>query len=278
MSFLLLTGVPRSGTTLAAALLDKLEDTVCLSEPDEHVGLMKQSRDAADFVASLFRSMKEAKRRLVAGDAVLDRRGPDGAAVTNYFGTSGDGPRPASFAVRPVDARNLSPDMFLAAKHNALYAAVLPELVEYGGFRIVALVRDPVPVIRSWRSLTLPVSRGRLPAAERYWPEMRLLTASDMPLLNKQIMIFDLICRRFIENAAGIALLRYEDMLEDSARLAVAAGRPLSPRVREEWLTTVNRPSQSADADVDLREAIRAVCARGEAKSLLTFYPQYDRD
>ena len=57
MSFLLLTGVPRSGTTLAAALLDQLEDTVCLSEPDEHVGLMKQSRDAADFVASLFRSM-----------------------------------------------------------------------------------------------------------------------------------------------------------------------------------------------------------------------------
>ena len=34
--YLLITGIPRSGTTLAASLVDQLEDTLCLSEPSRY--------------------------------------------------------------------------------------------------------------------------------------------------------------------------------------------------------------------------------------------------
>jgi hypothetical protein len=42
----------------------------------------------------------------------------------------------------------LSPDFVLGVKHNALYTAVLPEIVGSGRrFRVVAIFRDPVAVL-----------------------------------------------------------------------------------------------------------------------------------
>ena len=53
MPDLILTGLPRSGTTLAAAIIDQAPDALCLSEPDRHVELMNEAADAENFVARL---------------------------------------------------------------------------------------------------------------------------------------------------------------------------------------------------------------------------------
>jgi Sulfotransferase domain len=276
MSFLLLMGIPRSGTTLAAALIDRMNDTVCLSEPDEHVQLMEQSRDASDFATKLNDSLGDAKQRLLKGELVLDRRRPDGTAGTNYFAEpNADGRRLETYVIRSGKDKKLSADALVCAKHNALYIAVLPELIQANTFHIVAMVRDPVAVLHSWRSLALPVSAGKLPAADRFWPEMRRLTSDHISLLSKQIRIYDLLCRRFIECGRSISILKYEDLLNDCTRLAEAAGRTISPRERGEWELMIKRNSPHYPVGDDPHEAVRTACALGEVEGLRHFYPQY---
>jgi hypothetical protein len=82
---LIITGVPRSGTTLAAAIIDQAPDSLCLSEPDSHVEMMKEAASAEDFVAGLCREFDAVRRTILAGGSVLDRRQADGAPVTNHL-------------------------------------------------------------------------------------------------------------------------------------------------------------------------------------------------
>lgn len=276
MSFLLLTGIPRSGTTLAAALLDSMDDTVCLSEPDEHVQLMERSQDAAGFAAALHRLLVQTKRDLLQGKTVVDRRQPDGSAVTNYLtGPDAGGNRQTAYVIRAGKPKSLSPNVLVGAKHNALFIAALPELVRTEAFRIIALVRDPVAVLTSWQSVPLPIATGRLPAAERFWPELRELSADTVPLLTKQMRIYDLLCRRFIEHRHKISILKYEDMVSDCTKLADATGRPLSPERQRTWERTISKTAARPGPDSHLYDAVRAACARREVSALLGFYPRY---
>ncbi len=211
MPDLIITGVPRSGTTLAAAIIDQAPDALCLSEPDSHVDLMREAANPDDFVAGLCREFATVRRTILAGGSVLDRRRADGAPVTNYFSDPlPDGRREAVFATRDVSRSGLSADFVLGVKHNALYAAVLPEIVRSGRFRVVAIVRDPIAVLMSLRTLDLPISRGRLPAAERFWPAMAALGRADLDLTDKQLRICDLLLHRFGQLADRIAVIPYE--------------------------------------------------------------------
>lgn len=215
---ILLTGIPRAGTTLAAAMLDALPDTVCLNEPEwqrPHPAL-----DAQGFARAVAEDFAAQRTRLLAGEPVMDRRAQDGAALTNYYE---DG---TNFVLHPLVRAGLSPDFTLAMKHNGPYLAALPELVALGAFEIRAVIRHPLPVLRSWRRLDLPVSRGALPNATDYWPEMRALTAMPMDLLEKQVRMLDLMFARIGECAVHIRVLRYEDFAtgQDVQAAAIRTG------------------------------------------------------
>jgi hypothetical protein len=277
MPDLIITGIPRSGTTLAAAIVDQSFDAFCLSEPDSHVELMQTAKDVDDFIARLGRDFDAARQALLAGRAVSDKRGSDGGPVTDYFADARVGRRREPiFALCNVSRPGLSPDFVLGAKHNALYAAVLPHIVATGRFRVVALVRDPVAVLRSWRSLDLPVSQGRLPAGERFWPELAALTHSNMELHEKQIRIYDLLCRRFADLSHGIKVVHYEALISDPAQLLAAAGA----RASTSQSTVTVRPLravkyESTPEDAICAARIRQLAAGGSLPGVCRFYPEY---
>ena len=225
MPDLIITGVPRSGTTLAAAIIDQAPNCLCLSEPDGHVDLMREAVSPEDFVAKLCQEFDVVRRTILGGGSVLDRRRADGAPVTDYFSDPRpDGRREPAVTIRSISRPGLSPDFVLGVKHNALYAAVLPEIVRSGRFRVVAIVRDPVAVLMSWRTVDLPISHGRLPAGERFWPELAALGRADLDLTDKQIRICDLLLHRFAQLADRIAVIPYEVFVTDPSLLLAAAG------------------------------------------------------
>lgn len=278
MPDLIITGVPRSGTSLAAALIDQAPDSLCLSEPEHHEQLMRSAADADDFIVRIGQEFAAVRRSLLAGEGVLDRRHADGAAVTNYFGDPGpDGQRLMTLGFHRVTRLDLSANFWLAIKHNALYAAVLPEIARSGRFRVVATVRDPVSVLTSWRSVNLPIARGRLPAAERFWPEMAALTRAAMDLTEKQIRICDLLCRRFARLADRIAVIRYETFAADPTRLLVAAGLPAASPYRSVPLA----PRPYADRDENgaraaIASQIRQLMVDRQLPGLARYYPEYE--
>jgi len=162
---LIITGVPRSGTSLAAAIIDQAQGCLCLSEPETHLELMLNAPSVEDFVARIGQDFDVIRQNVVGGNSVLDRRSEDGAPVTNYFTDPGpDGQRKTGYTIGPITRPGLPADFVLGVKHVALYAAALPQIVQSGRYRVVALVRDPVSLLMSWQSLDLPISRGRLPA------------------------------------------------------------------------------------------------------------------
>lgn len=49
---LIVTGIPRSGTTFTAAFVDGLDDAVCLSEPDWQDARPREMNDRGEYSAS----------------------------------------------------------------------------------------------------------------------------------------------------------------------------------------------------------------------------------
>jgi hypothetical protein len=268
----LITGIPRSGTSFAAALIDDCPDAICLSEPLHHVALMDHAATPSEFVRALALDLASLRRHLNQGGAVADRRASDGGPITNYFSTGcGGGPRMDQSRIVERRKPGLDGDFLLAVKHNALFAAALPEIIASGSFAVIAIVRDPVRVIASWRSLDLPVSSGRLPAAEKFWSEMTSICRADIDLLDKHILIYDCFCRRF-SALSHLKVLKFDEFVVDRGLLLNALGLrevPHANRVRT-TCSPRNRP---------IEEAIRRrVCTFGRAGAvpgLVSYYPEY---
>lgn len=217
MRDIILTGIPRAGTTLAASLLDAEKNTVCLNEPEwQHPHPVL---DAAGFAQAVKEDFADVRKKFLRGEAVPDRRANDGSAVTNYY----DGGMKNTFVMHPLVRNNLPADFTLAIKHNGPYLAVLPELIALGCFDIRAVIRHPLPILRSWQRLDVPVSRGEMPNAIAYWPEMKVLTASNIPLLEKQALMLELMFARIAKYQAELTLIRYEEIADDENQLS---GKP----------------------------------------------------
>ena len=210
---IIITGIPRSGTTLAAAIIDSQENSICLNEPDWHHA--SPALDASEFARAVIDDFSALRGRLLAGEAVPDRRNKDGNAITNYYDNEGK----QIFKIQQRQCSNLSANFTLAIKHNGPYLAVLPELIKLQACEIFAVIRHPLPIIRSWRRLNLPISRGEMPNATAYWPELRELVKEQIPLLQKQAKILELIFCHLLNYQKQLKLIRYEEMITANSNI-----------------------------------------------------------
>ncbi len=273
MRYGLITGIPRSGTTLAATILDCYNDVVCLSEPPDHANIFDLSDSADDYADRLQRWMADRHSQICKNGEFLDRRNSHGQTITNYFSANRTKQRVAIDTLTTVVRSGLSEQFFLCAKHNGLYAGVLPQLLRSGHFKVVSIVRHPVPVVASWQSLKLPISNGRLPAAERYWPAMQGLTGSERPLVEKQLLIFELLCRRFLEYGSDLLLLRYEDLVRRPEKIGEAFGL-ITPAELKERLLDLVKPHDGSEYDQYIIDSLAKLAAAGQMEATASLYPK----
>lgn len=234
ISDIVLTGLPRSGTTLACKLLGDAPDTVALFEP-MRVGLLPtESRDAAvKSVSAFFAASRQSL--LEQGRAVSQQIAgavPDNPMIDERDAT-GLRQRAATLGELRVD-KPLSLHFTLVVKHNAAFTALLPELAQR--FETFAVVRNPLAVLASWNSVDLPVSRGRVPAGERLDPVLAARVGGEPDLIRRQLVILNWFCQRFDLVLPPERILRYEEVVDTGGQaLADACGvavpvRPLSRR------------------------------------------------
>ena len=209
MRNVILTGIPRSGTTLATALIDGLPDCVCLNEPRWQV-LQDHKGNAEQLAHGLAEDFARIRAHLIAEHPVPDRRTAEGKAVTNFFSA---GTRTNDHKIGMFIRAGLTQDFTLAMKHNALYLSALPHLAHMSAFTIIAVIRNPVHTIASWRRLSLPVSSGHMPHAEIYWPTIKAIAQSGDEVLVKQVKLYDAICERLQERENTIHVLPYETLI-----------------------------------------------------------------
>lgn len=223
-----LTGVPRSGTTLCCRLLGHADNMVALFEPMKVGDLPATDRSAAlDMIAAFFDESRDSL--LSSGRAISQQVGgaiPDNP-IASRRNEAGKREREASRGEILVD-KKLNPDFTLVIKHNAAFTALLPELAQR--FQTWAVVRNPLAVLASWHSVSLPVSKGQLPAGERLDPALAKALATEDDLVGRQLRVLDWFFNRFSTHLPSDRVLTYEDVVTSGGMvLAKACGVRMPP-------------------------------------------------
>ena len=221
----LLTGVPRSGTTLCCALLNQSPDVLALVEPMRIADFAPaQGQQAAcDHIAAFLAATRE--RALREGRAPSLQR--EGVIVDNPIGQAATerGTRPRVVQLADVEiGRVLPADFRLVIKHNALFTALLPELC--ARFAVYAVVRDPLAVLASWNSVELSVREGRVPAGELYDDALRRALDAEPDRLARQLCVLDWFFDRILRHVPAERIIRYEEMVAGRAGAGSSLGIP----------------------------------------------------
>ena len=234
----LLSGVPRSGTSLCCRLAGDLPDTVALSEPIRRkaFGGMDTPHGACarigDF-AEQARGRILAERR--ASSVQVDGRLDDNRSASRHT-DAGLRRLRSEWGEIAID-KPLSARFTLLIKHNALFAALLPRLTET--FSCLALVRNPLSVLASWQTVDLPVHRGRIPAGEELDRELHRALEQEPEVLGRQLIVLDWFFGQFDAHLDPENVIRYEDVVESGGlalfrRLGHADARPAALKSRND--------------------------------------------
>ncbi len=213
----LLSGIPRSGTSLCCRLADAAPDTVALSEPIDP-GTFDGTEAAEEACARIADFADVTRRRILvertAPSVQVDGRLDDDRVAAARGAAGLRLPRGGPGEVRL--SKPLPADFTLVIKHNALFAALLAPLAQT--FPVLALVRNPIAVLASWQTVDLPVQRGRVPAGERFDAELRRRLDGESDALRRQLVVLDWFFAQFRTHLPRERVLRYEDLVASGGR------------------------------------------------------------
>lgn len=241
----LLSGIPRSGSSLACRLAGQLPDFVALSEPmarSEFAGLATPSEALATIEGFVQRTCGRIATRRRASTIHVEGRLTDDVVVADAV----DGLRRRQAAQAEIDIdKPLSDGFSLLIKHNALFAALLPQLT--ASFRCIGLVRNPLAVLASWQTVDLPVNRGRIPAGEQFDPDLRAALDCDADTLARQVTIINWFFAQY-DGLAAERILRYEELVAGGGQALFGV---LGREAKRVPLTSRNGHALYRDADIE---------------------------
>lgn len=237
----ILTGIPRSGTTLACWLLNQVSDVVALVEPWIG-GRFWLGRWNPEHACRSLRRFFEGVRR-----QVIRRRLAPTCHINGHIPTNTVEERRADRPRRPIARlgrvrieKPLSPSFWLIVKHPAPFTALLDQLAHH--FPTYAIVRHPLAVLASWNSVSLPVSEGRVPAAEWLDPSLRRALSRLQDRWDRQVYLLGWFFETYRRVLPSEAILRYEDIVASGGRAlraivpeAAALNIPLANRNASPW-------------------------------------------
>lgn len=240
---MLITGLPRSGTTLTCELLDRLPDTVALDEPMDreqflqdavHVsrrGALRRAPTTSmvdlDKVADNIVAFMQSSRRSLLNDGTAWSKHVGGrvrgAKVSDARGGDGLRQKLAERGRIAVD-KELSPAFLLAAKHNSGFMAVLEQLTRR--LPVFAVVRNPLATLASWSTVPFPVHDGHASLAEAIDHSLTERLAALPDRVDRQLSLMDWFFERIDRCLPARSIIRYEDLIATNGTVL----RAVTPR------------------------------------------------
>lgn len=227
---ILITGTPRSGTTLTCHLLNKLPDTLALHEPMRVKRFEAMSQ--AEIAQEIARFCVEQRESVHTRGRAISKN-LEGAVPDNPIGEGRtDAGLRKSLVSRSeiVVDKPLAPDFALVIKHNSAFTAVLETLVAH--FPVFGVIRNPLATLASWSSVEFSASSGYARAAERLDPDLKTRLASIHDDLDRQICLLDWFHGQFRRYLPDAAILRYEAVVATGGR-ALSVVRPAAAQLDE---------------------------------------------
>lgn len=213
-SNIILTGPPRSGTTLTCFLLNKVKDVIALNEPmnlrmfpDKTEGLQR----TRDFFQEMRTSLLDdgtAIARQVDGripDNIFPLQSIEGSDLRQNIATKG----------RVRFDKELTSDFKLVLKHNAHFTFLLDHLMPY--FSCYVVIRNPLATIASWNTINAPVSRGNLNVLKTLDLDLYEKMESIPNLIDRQVYLLHELFRCY-RNVESSNIIRYEDIVQSGGQ------------------------------------------------------------
>lgn len=207
----ILTGPPRSGTTLTCFLLNKLPDTIALHEP-MRLSMFPNPQEGLEAVYDFFKSSRESlltsgkALSRVSGDQIPDNPFPQNAteqrkSVVRKDWVQFDKP--------------LSPQFNLLIKHNAHFTFLLPELIKH--YPCAVIIRNPVSVLASWNTIDAPVAKGLLNILPYLRPDLHQKLEAEKDVLDRQVLLLHFFFEQY-RQLPDLKIIRYEDIIATSGK------------------------------------------------------------
>jgi hypothetical protein len=213
MRNVLITGTPRSGTTLLCSLLNKVPDVVALHEP-MNVWDFPKCRDAAAVADVIERFCQETRTSLLEHGYAISKhvagKVPDNVAAdqVNQRGTRLRHTEHGKVFVE----KSLTPNFDLAVKHPVAFTALLETLSKR--FEVFAIIRNPLATLASWNSLAwLNVKNGHAPIGEKLDAKLQQGLAAEPDPLERQLHIMEWFYEHFRKFLPDRSIIRYEELI-----------------------------------------------------------------
>jgi hypothetical protein len=242
--FTLLTGVPRSGTTLCCYLLGQIPDVVALNESIR----IAQIEDVAKSVDFTMDFMRRNRRTLLKKGFAVSRATEDGFTDNNFASVEGKRKTLVQKQRVKVD-KPLTKDLHLIVKHNAFFTMLMPDFRD--NFPLHAIIRNPVSVLGSWNSLDIPVSRGEVRAASKFAPKLQAALDKIPDVHDRQLYIMNWYFENYLELKSD-KIIRYEDVIATNG----AALQGVEPKAATHLEVDLNSKNKSKLYDQDTMKMI----------------------
>lgn len=220
MPDVIVTGLPRAGSATVSALIDSLPDAVTFNLPVAPMRVADKPLEILPYCKWLVGDYLWTRRTLLNMEPVADFRAADGKPLLDGLfdprrkvKDSTDEPDLVYFT-----KANLSNDFTLSMRHHTLFTSILPTLVKFSHFKIIATIRHPLDVLASWKGLPQPMITTSNPnGIARFWPEALALMETNASEVEKAVQLYDAFIGRYHELRDHITIVRYEDVVEDPA-------------------------------------------------------------
>lgn len=223
----LLTGIPRSGTTLCCHILNQQQNCIALHEPinPNKINIYPENAfSVTNFEAKrLFGAIKQGLPFEHGDKGGLTVSNPVGLIVNKKTGVRAQSAERGKVIIKDYIAKPFN----LIIKQNGLFAAYANQLVSQ--INTVCIVRNPIDVLLSWWTVDLPINRGRLPAGEQNSPNLQQ-RLQHKSVFKRQLTIYTWFCEQF--KNAGIPHLCYEDIVQSNGKTLTDAFNVQNPSLK----------------------------------------------
>lgn len=208
----IITGVPRSGTTFLCKWITENSTAIALNEPINRKSFLDHLADITQMLQDEFAKVRQS----IVIDGIAPARVKEGKMIDNAYNIV-NGKRKLQIERQLIQIKKtVDNDFILMFKHCAEFTNTLAALAL--SFPTIALVRNPLYLLQSWNTVDIPVSKGKVALSEMFSPELIEELHRENNLLSKQIVILDWYFDKYI-NTQDILLLRYENLMTEGVEL-----------------------------------------------------------
>lgn len=215
---IILTGIPRSGTTLSCKILLGIENQIALNEPIAATNF-KSKLTPLNVVENAFKTYR---KQLLKRQAVPVRTNAGKISDNAYSADRKTRKKVLERTLVKFD-KNLNSDFTLILKHCAEFTLILDKLVK--NYECFAIVRNPLSVLASWHSVDVPVSKGRVSKSEILNPDFHIKLEKINSLKDKQMFILNWYFSQYSALETK-NVIKYEDIISTQGKaLSVISGK-----------------------------------------------------